>query len=67
MEISTTYFRFHTHLQAKRPYPRQVHALVNSVKPGALASPLPAQTGNKKVTVNNKCAVIVSNGINFRI
>lgn len=41
------------YLQAESPYPRQSHSLVNSTKPGAWESPLPARTGNRKTTINS--------------
>ena len=40
------------YLQAESPTPRQSHSLVNSMKPGALVSPPPVQTGNRKTVIN---------------
>lgn len=44
-----THFRFHNHLQTESPDPRQSHSLVNSVKPGALVSPLPVPAENTNI------------------
>lgn len=50
-----TQVRHQDYLQAESPYPRQSHSLVNSTKPGALVSPLPArQETESEQTVINK-------------
>lgn len=45
----TDQFKSPDYLQAETPNLRQSHSLVNSIKPGALVSPLLIQIGDKKV------------------